>query len=445
MLQRFRRFLQPAHVRDFDPFTNSNPEPVWLALEPRILLDGAVGETAAKFDAERSPVIDLNGPSEGGRDNALVYPDREVSTAIAATDAYVADDQDDLERIEITVTGDLLEGMDAVRVGDRIINLSRDAAFEDVAVGDALLDVSYDAETRRFVMVDADGGAISDADANTLVRSLEYGNLDLDPRGGVLNFAFALTDVEGNTSAPAAVELTIDSDGANPYALLDPDGSGSEGGLFRPTFTEESGLAIAVADEDVVIVNRDNDPIRQVLITLSNPQEGDKLRIQVPSDIEGITANVRTQSDGSIRVQILTSSQASGSNYEDLARVIGSVRFVNDSEDPSDIPRLISVRLQEGSVFGTPTRLRVDVVPQNDAPTLDLDENEMTEFGPDFAATWREDGPGVPLILAGSSALEDVDDEVLVSATIVNANAQAGDRLTVESRPAGRHYGHRGR
>ena len=432
MLRRLRTLLQPAHVRDFDPRTPQRDGEAWLALEPRILLDGALAETAL-VDPDASPVIDLNGPTEAGRNHGLIYPDREVATEIAAEDAFVADPQEDIAKIEIRVSGALVENKDAVRIGDRIINFSQDARFEDVAIGSALLHLDYDATTKIITMVDAEGAAIAASNVTQLVRTMSYGNLDLNPRQGTLNFEFRLTDAEGFSNEAASVDMVIESDGANPYALLDPDGSSSVDGLFRATFFEESGLGVAIADDDLVIVNRDNEPIRQVYITLSNPQEGDKLRIQVPSDIDGITANVRTLEDGSIRVTILTSSQAAGTNYEDLARVIGSVRFVNDSEDPSDITRLISVRLQEGSVFGTPTRLRLDVVPQNDAPTLDLDADEETEFGPDFGATWTEGGQSVPIILAGRSDIEDVDDEVLQSAVIWNATPEAGDRLYIES------------
>ena len=439
MLRRLSRLLQPAHVRDFDPLTARSGPEGWLALEPRILLDGAIAETLdvsrdLNVVPGRSPVIDLDGPVLDGVDVAVDYPARETSVAVAGAGAFVTDPQDDIVRLEIVMGGDHIENMDAVRIGDIFINHDRTESFADVPIGGGLFDIAYDADTGIVTIVDADdpSAPMSGPDLSALVRSFRYGNLDLDPREGTLTFDFRAIDAEGNVSIEARAEVVVDSEGAAPYIDLDPDRSGSVGDVFQATFREADGLAISIADTDARVVSTTGEPIRQVVITLLAPQEGDQLRIQVPDDIEGITANIRTLEAGEIRVTIVTSSQAGEVNYEDLARVIRGVTFVNDSEDPGSEQRVVNIQLLEGSTYGVPTRLRLQVEPQNDAPTLDLELGDVTEFGPDYATTWLEDGPGVAIIAVGSSDLEDVDDEVLQSARVVNSNAEPGDRLYID-------------
>ena len=440
MFTRIRALLQPAHVRDFDPFAPQAPGDEMLALEPRILLDAALAETFEEVSgggrtfASDRPVVDLNGGAEGGTDHAVDYPDRLVSSTLASEDAFVLDPEGELAALEIAFGGDLQEDMDAVRVGDRIVTLSRDAELSDVRVGEGLFDVSYDATTRTMRIVDAvaPGEPVSARDVSRLVQTIEYGNLSLEERRGTITVDFTAVDAEGNRSAPSRSTVSVDVTSGTPYADLDPNGDNSVDGLYRATFREGDNDGVAIADLDIAIEGSEQTPIKQAYITLSNPQDGDELLLQIPDDIEDVTAHTRRLEDGSIRVTIFGSTDSDAENFERMARVIQSVQFVNDSEDPSEVTRLISVRLQQGQVWGLPTRLRVDVVPRNDAPTVDLDTVEREPYGPDYRARWIEGDPAVGIIAPGLNDIEDVDDDTLEGATIVVANAEAGDALIVQ-------------
>ena len=430
---------QPAHLRDFDPFVPAPSGEHMIALEPRILLDAAGGEGANDAFESRRPVIDLDGPADGsGLDSRSVeidYPDGAVSVRLAEADAVVLDRTDDIVRLEITVTGDRAGAEDAVLIGRQIINMGRDGVFRDVEVGGSRVDVVYEAGSGTFTVTAAasagTGAVIPKEDLTALVRGIEYGNLAIAPREADLVFTFHATDADNNVCDPVSSAVTVSSSGATPVAILDPDGSSSVDGRYRPTFTE-NGAPVPVADADVTIQDRDGSNIDEVIITLSNPQTGDALEVNLPDDLEGIGSFQEELPDGRLRVTLYSSSEATDNNYADIATALRSVTFTSTSERPDTTPRLVSVILiDDTGTQGTPTRLRIDVASVNDRPALDLDRSNRTDNGPDYRTQYRENAPGVAVISVGDNLLVDLDDSDLQEARAVIANPETGDRLFV--------------
>ncbi len=74
----------------------------------------------------------------------------------------------------------------------------------------------------------------------------------------------------------------------------------------------------------------------------------------------------------------------------------------------------------------TPNTITIDVSPENDAPTVDLNGGDGQ--GDDYATAFTEDGPAVA-IADTDVAVNDVDDANLASATITLADGKAGDIL----------------
>ena len=70
------------------------------------------------------------------------------------------------------------------------------------------------------------------------------------------------------------------------------------------------------------------------------------------------------------------------------------------------------------------------------APVLDLDFNNSTSTGANYATTFTENGGGIP-IADLDVKVTDTDDTYLKSATISLTNAEFGDTLTAGSLPAG--------
>ena len=72
----------------------------------------------------------------------------------------------------------------------------------------------------------------------------------------------------------------------------------------------------------------------------------------------------------------------------------------------------------------------VTITPVNDAPVLDLDADDSTETGSDYAGTFTERGDAVPIVDSDLSII-DIDDANLESATITFSNPQLADTLKV--------------
>ena len=88
------------------------------------------------------------------------------------------------------------------------------------------------------------------------------------------------------------------------------------------------------------------------------------------------------------------------------------------------------------SVDGTPSTVQITINGTNDGPVIDLDANDSSASGNDYAVTFTEGGSAAYIADADIN-ITDIDSTSLAGATITVNSAEIGDLLTVGSIPAG--------
>ncbi|MCB6185427.1 hypothetical protein LIN78_17940, partial [Leeia sp. TBRC 13508] len=188
------------------------------------------------------------------------------------------------------------------------------------------------------------------------------------------------------------------------------------------------GTPVSIADSDVSIADADNTTIQSATITLTNAQAGDLLQV------ENLPAGITASSYNAVTGVLTLTGSATLAAYQ---TAIQAVKFNSTSDTPnSTIDRVITVVVNDGQANSNVATTTVHVIPVNDSPVLDLDQDNSSATGTSYAATYTENGTGVAI--AGNDVqITDVDSTEIKSAVIHLTNAQSGDYLAAGTLPTG--------
>ncbi|WP_085658714.1 retention module-containing protein [Pseudomonas sp. R12(2017)] len=186
---------------------------------------------------------------------------------------------------------------------------------------------------------------------------------------GTENFVVKIDSATGGNFENLAVSTTngsvstsiIDND-APPVIDLDANNSsGATGADYKVTFTENTpGAGVSIADTDISITDPDSTMLTGATIVLTNRQPGDALNLG--NSVNGITINANSK-DGSITLTL-----SGNATLADYMQQIKNITFTNGSEDPSTVPRIITVTVTDGGNYSNTATTTVNVVAVNDAP-----------------------------------------------------------------------------
>ncbi|MFJ4196327.1 immunoglobulin-like domain-containing protein [Pseudomonas sp. NPDC089534] len=186
---------------------------------------------------------------------------------------------------------------------------------------------------------------------------------------GTENFVVKIDSATGGNFENLAVSTTngsvstsiIDND-APPVIDLDANNSsGATGADYKVTFTENTpGAGVSIADTDISITDPDSTMLTGATIVLTNRQPGDALNLG--NSVNGITINANSK-DGSITLTL-----SGNATLADYMQQIKNITFTNSSEDPSTVPRTITVTVTDGGNYSNTATTTVNVVAVNDAP-----------------------------------------------------------------------------
>ncbi|MEA3065099.1 MAG: hypothetical protein QOJ27_1545 [Sphingomonadales bacterium] len=177
--------------------------------------------------------------------------------------------------------------------------------------------------------------------------------------GGILNGGVDL-DPSANTFT-----INIGISNAAPVLDLDGDDSVTAGTGFDSSYTE-GGAAAAIGDTDVTITDTDSgDDIVSAIITITNPETGDKLNVgALPA---GITID---PSSTDTMVQLVG---IAGTIADDFETAIKAITYSSTSDDPTDhgtnAARSVTVVVNDGSSNSNIATATIAVTDVNDAPT----------------------------------------------------------------------------
>ncbi|MFZ3280997.1 LapA family giant adhesin [Pseudomonas sp.] len=186
---------------------------------------------------------------------------------------------------------------------------------------------------------------------------------------GTENFVVKIDSATGGNFENLAVSSTngsvstsiIDND-APPVIDLDANNSsGATGADYKVTFTENTpGAGVSIADTDIKITDPDSTMLTGATVVLTNRQDGDALNLG--NSVNGITINANS-TNGTVTLTL-----SGNATLADYMQAIKNISFTNNSEDPSTVPRIITVTVTDGGNYSNTATTTVNVVAINDAP-----------------------------------------------------------------------------
>jgi len=108
----------------------------------------------------------------------------------------------------------------------------------------------------------------------------------------------------------------------------------------------------------------------------------------------------------------------------------------NSAFDSLNVGDSVNETFNVSSVDGSPSTVQITINGTNDGPVIDLDSNDSTAAGSDYATTFIEGGSAAYLADADIN-ITDPDSTNLAGATVTINSVESGDLLTVGALPAG--------
>ncbi|AMT86657.1 MULTISPECIES: LapA family giant adhesin [Pseudomonas] len=200
---------------------------------------------------------------------------------------------------------------------------------------------------------------------------------------GTENFVVKIDSATGGNFENLAVSSTngsvstsiIDND-APPVLDLDANNSsGATGADYKVTFTENTpGAGVSIADTDISITDPDSTMLTGATVVLTNRQDGDALNLG--NSVNGITINANS-TNGTVTLTL-----SGNATLADYMQAIKNISFTNSSENPSTVPRVITVTVTDGGNYSNTATTTVNVVAVNDAPVAAPNNVTGTEDTP---------------------------------------------------------------
>ncbi|MFZ1815337.1 MAG: DUF4347 domain-containing protein [Rhizobiaceae bacterium] len=246
--------------------------------------------------------------------------------------------------------------------------------------------------------------------------------------------------IDDGTSGTAQATVSLNITNTPPALNLDPDNSsgGIDDGGYEVTFTE-NGAAVSIVDTDMTIVDPDED-IVEIVVTLTNGQIGDMY--DFPSLLPGgVTAAVipiaTLTAPGTITITFTGTATTTAADWSAILQAVTFQPSTNDVHNPDPADRNITIEATDSAMASSGVlETLVHVVPVNDPPTLDLDDDNSSGINAGhYQGTYVENAVSAPL--SSGVIITDLDDTNFESMVITLTNGQVGDILNVGALPAG--------
>ncbi len=338
--------------------TNAAGSPVTVTLSNGAVINIAAGATTGTVtvDAPKDDVYKDAGKVEVSIDKATGgnFENLVPSTTPAATDVT-----DTIDNTTVSITGStsVTEGQAATYT----VSLTNPAQTE------VTLKIVYSGTAADGT--DFTGVYTVKIPANATSATFNVATLDDKITEGTENFVVKIDSATGGNFEHLAVSGTngsvstsiIDNDAPPALDLDANNSSGKTGADYQVTFTEgTTGPGVSIADTDLSVTDPDSTMLTGATIVLTNRQPGDALNLG--NSVNGISINANS-TDGKV---VLTLS--GNATLADYMQQIKNISFINNSEDPSTVPRIITVTVTDGTSYSNTATTTVNVVGVNDAP-----------------------------------------------------------------------------
>ncbi|MEK1837136.1 MAG: LapA family giant adhesin, partial [Pseudomonas sp.] len=348
---------------------------------------GQITYTATLTNAASTPVtVTLSN-------GAVITIDAGKTTGTVTVDAPKDDVYKDAGTVEATITGatggnfeNLVTSNTAAvtTVTDTIdkteVSISGSTSVTEGQTASYTVSLTHPAQTEVTLKIVYSGTAADGSDftgvytvkipAGASSASFNVATLDDKLTEGTENFVVKIDSATGGNFENLAVSTTngsvstsiIDNDAAPVLDLDANNSSGATGANYNVTFTEgTAGQGVSIGDTDLSITDPDSTMLTGATIVLTNRQPGDALNLG--NSVNGISINANSQ-DGTVTLTL-----SGNATLADYMQQIKNISFTNSSEDPSTVPRIITVTVTDGSNYSNTATTTVNVVAVNDAPT----------------------------------------------------------------------------
>jgi VCBS repeat-containing protein len=308
-----------------------------------VVVSGTNGSvTTTIVDNDALPVVDLNGSANGINGETTFTEGTNAGVPIAA-DIKVSDvDSPNLQGAKVTLTNP--QDSDSLVVGSPNPNIT---VTTTTVNGQIVLTLT---------------GAATAADYEAVIKSITFHNDSNNPSVADRNITVTVNDGQ-NDSVP--VSSTVHVVAVNDAPTI----------TFDNTTYVENGAAQSLVN-NLQIKDVDGDTLSGAKITLTGIQAQDL----IASDYYkggtggdtglGISYTLSNGPDGSIIITL-----SGNASIADYTKVINSITYANNSDDPSATPRGVKIEVTDVDAHGTSNQPgshtgQIDITPVNDAPTV---------------------------------------------------------------------------
>ena len=245
-------------------------------------------------------------------------------------------------------------------------------------------------------------------------------------------FTYQISDGNGGFDT-ATVTITID--GVSGAIVLTNDGDASSGapaGDYETTYIENS-LAVSLVDSDSSLLDTEDD-IVELVVTLTDGQIGDTISFPtiLPGGISAAVVPVATlTAPGTITITFTGNASTTLADWDSVMQSMTFLPSTNDVHNPDPADRHVTfVATDATNVTSNTTNTTIHVIPQNDPPTLDLDDDNSGGINAgNYQGTFTEDSGGTPI--HSNIVMTDLDDTNFQTATVTLTNPQADDEFII--------------
>ena len=377
--------------------TNGDPLPDWLTFDATTVTFAgvpakadygtlAITVTAQNADNQSAssdfalkvravPEVDLNGPFIERRRHYDSMKEDEADSVAIVDPAMFIEDVDGNAIIKAIISFSEADSYDQreeyLLITEEGMQIASDAGIK---ANDETSAPSYDAVTGDIAVV----GTASLEEYARFFREILYVNISEDVIGGLRTIAFLVTDADGNESNISITDIDVIPQNDPPTLDIDVNDDNGEGDFaYRTTFVED-GPAVLLTDRDVRVTDVDHSDIAQIVVVIANRLDGAQEVLDVTGPLpSGFSYgyDIRNGED------LVINGEGSLADYEAALR---QITYRNDSQDPDDTPRQISIMYNDlginGFVYDTTV---VYIVPKNDPPDARADTVVVAEYSRD--------------------------------------------------------------
>jgi VCBS repeat-containing protein len=307
-------------------------------------------------------------------------------------------------------------------------------------------DSDVDGDVLQVSAVNGVGGSVGNQIAlasGALLTLNGDGSYDYDPNGSFESLAggqtatdtFTYTVSDGNGATDTAT-VTITINGVNDAPALSNDVDGSSlapADDFEDTYVENA-LAISLVDVDSAVIDAE-DNIVEMVVTLVDGQIGDTINFpsMLPGNISAaVMPGATLVAPGPLTITFTGDASTTTADWNSVLQSLAFLPSTNDvhNPDPTDRHFTFQVSDSEGAASNI-TNTTIHVVPQNDPPTLDLDDDNSGGINAgNFSGSFTEGSGGTPI--HSNIIITDLDDSNLQSASVTLSNPKPGDEFIID-------------